>query len=252
VIDLTPLVRFGLVLVRTGVLIAFAPIFGGLSTPPMVKIGLAVTLTVILAPLVSLPAVLTTAGLAVVLAREVAIGLALSFSVSLITAAAELAGYLIGFELSYAYAGVVDPQTGAQNNVVSAAYSMMAIFIFFGINGHHDVIRALAWSYQSIPIGAGHLGSSMAATVTQMIGFIFAEGVQLAAPVIIVVLVLQLTIGLMTRAAPALNILVVGYPLQLLVGLLTLVAVLRLVPVLTESWARPALEMAAHLAQALR
>ncbi len=92
----------------------------------------------------------------------------------------------------------------------------------------------------------------MSATVTQMLGFIFAEGVQLATPVIVVLLVLQLAIGLMTRVAPSLNVLVVSYPLQLLVGMITLIAVLRLVPVATASWARQALEMAVHLAQSLK
>jgi len=252
VIDLAPLVRFGLVLVRPGVLVAFAPVFGGQSAPAMVRIGLAVVLTVLLAPFVTLPATLTTPGLAVVLVREVAIGLALSMSVTLVVGAAELAGYLTGFQLGFAYAAVADPQTGVQNNIIATIYGMMALLVFLGINGHHDVIRALAWSYQALPIGVGHVHASMSATVTQMLGFVLAEGVQLAAPIIVVLLVLQLAIGLMTRIAPSLNVLVISYPLQLLVGMVTLIAVIRLVPVATAGWARQALEMAVHLAQALR
>ncbi|MDE3154006.1 MAG: flagellar biosynthetic protein FliR [Acidobacteriota bacterium] len=251
-IDLTPLVRFGLVLVRTGVLIGFAPVFGGLSTPPMVKIGLSVVLAAVLAPFVALPATLTTAGLGVVLAREVAIGVALSLSVSLVVEAAQLAGYLTGFQLGFSYASVADPQTGVQNNIIANLYGMMALLVFLGINGHHDVIRALAWSYRALPVGVGHVHASLSGTITQMLGFVLADGVQLAAPVIIVLLVLQLAIGLMTRVAPSLNVLVVSFPLQLLVGLITLVMVIQLLPVAVSGWVREALELAGRLVQALR
>jgi flagellar biosynthetic protein FliR len=252
VIDLSPLVRFGLVLVRTGTLVGFAPVFGGFFAPSSVKVGLAVVIAIVLAPIVALPTALTVSGLAIVVAREFAIGLALSFSVSLVVGAVELAGYLTGFQLGYSYAAIVDPQTGIQNNVVATAYSSLALLVFLGINGHHEVLRALATSYQALPVGAGHVGSGILPVVDRMIGLVFAEGVQLAAPVIIVLLVLQLAIGLLSRAAPMLNVLVVGYPLQLLIGLLALAAVIRVVPAITVDTARHALELAVRLAEVFR
>jgi len=251
-IDLTPLVRFGLVLVRTGVLVAFTPIFGSLFAPSMVKIGLAVTLAVVLAPVVALPGALTVTSLAIVVTREVAIGLALAMSVSLVVAVAELAGYLTGFQLGYSYASIIDPQTGVQNNTIATLYSSLALYVFFALDGHHVVIRALAASYRALPIGLGHIGPSLVPTVTQMLGLIFTEGVRLAAPVIVVLLVLELAIGLLTRAAPALNIFIIGYPLQLFVGLLTLAAVVRIVPAVTADAMQRALELAVRLAQAFR
>lgn len=251
-IDLSPLVRFGLVLVRTGTLVGFAPVFGGLFAPSSVKVGLAVVISIVLAPVVAFPAALTTGGLAIVVAREFAIGLALSFSVSLVVGAVELAGYLTGFQLGYSYAAIVDPQTGVQNNVVATAYSSLALLVFFAINGHHEVLRALAASYRALPLGAGHVSGGILPVVTQMIGLVFAEGVQLAAPVIIVLLVLQLAIGLLSRAAPMLNVLVVGYPLQLLIGLLALAAVIPVVPAVTIDAARHALELAVRLAEVFR
>lgn len=250
--DLSPIVRFGLVLVRTGTLVGFAPVFGGFFAPSSIKIGLAVVLAVVLAPIVPLPAALTTAGLAIVVAREFAIGLALSLSVSLVVAVAELGGYLTGFQLGLSYAGVVDPQTGIQNSVISTAYSSLALLVFLEINGHHAVLRALATSYRALPVGAGHVGPGLLPVVTQMIGLVFEAGVQLAAPVIVVLLVLQLAIGLLSRAAPSLNVLVIGYPLQLLVGLFVLAAVIRMLPAATSDTMRHALQLAVRLAEVFK
>ncbi|HEY7790160.1 MAG TPA: flagellar biosynthetic protein FliR [Vicinamibacterales bacterium] len=251
-IDLSPLVRFGLVLVRTGTLVGFAPVFGGFFAPSSIKVGLSVVVAAVLVPVVTLPAMLTVGSLVLVVMREFAIGLALSLSVSLVIGAVEFAGYLTGFQLGYSYAAIVDPQTGIQNNVVATAYSSLALLVFLAIDGHHEVLRALAMSYRALPMGAGHVGGGLVTIVTQMIGLVFTEGVQLAAPVIIVLLVLQLAIGLLSRVAPMLNVLVVGYPLQLLVGLLALAAAIRMVPAVTSDTFRHSLEMAVHLAEVFR
>jgi flagellar biosynthetic protein FliR len=204
--DLTFLTRLGLLLVRPGLLIATAPPFGGLYTPLPVKIGLSVVLGIVLAPTVAMPANLGIAALSVALAREAAIGIALALSIRILIAGAELGGQLTGFQLGFAYAATVDPNTGARNNLIASLYSALTLFTFLALNAHHALLRALAESYTAIPIGMGHVGSSMAGTVASLLGLVFVYGTQVAAPVVIVLLIVELAVGLISRAVPALNL----------------------------------------------
>jgi flagellar biosynthetic protein FliR len=250
--DLSILTRLGLLLVRPGLLVAAAPPFGALYTPVPVKIGLSVVLGIALAPSVSIPSTIGTAGLAVMLAREAAIGLALALSVRTLMAGAELAGQLAGFQLGFGYAAMVDPQTGARNNIVGALYSSLALLTFLGIDGHHALLKALAESYRELPIGIGHVDAGMAKQVASLLGLLFVFGTQVAAPVVIVLLVAEVAIGLVSRVAPALNMMVVGFPIRLIAGLIALAAAIGVVPSVLSRLVVPALEMAGRLAYSLR
>jgi flagellar biosynthesis protein FliR len=250
--DLAFVTRLGLLLVRPGLLVAAAPPFGALYTPTPVKIGLSVVLGIALAPSVALPADVGMAALVVILAREAAIGLALALSVRALMAGAELAGQLAGFQLGFAYAATVDPQTGARNSVVAALYSSLTLLTFLGINGHHALLKALAESYRAMPVGLGHVDASMARSVTSLLGLLFVFGTQLAAPIVIVLLVVEVAIGLISRAAPALNLMVLGFPIRLLAGLVALAAAIGVVPSVVTRLVVPALEMAGRLAFAFR
>jgi flagellar biosynthetic protein FliR len=252
VIDLSPLVRLGLLLVRTGVLVGMTPAVAGLYAPPITRIGLALILAATLVPLVSVPVDLPAAGLAVALVREVAIGLALGLAVRSLLAVAELAGHLAGFQLGFSYAVLVDPSSGARHDSLAALYSSLALLTFLGLNGHHLMIRALADSYAALPVGIGHLDGSLAGAVARLLGLVFLFGCQLAAPVLIVLLILELILGLVSRAAPSLNLLVVGAPLRLIVGLLAVSAAIGVVPEVTSRALTRLFEAAGRIALALR
>jgi flagellar biosynthesis protein FliR len=252
VIDLDVVARFGLLVVRPGALILAAPPFGGLYTPTPVKIGLSVVLGLALAPIVSLPAGLPVEGLAIVVARETAIGLALAFAVRVLMAGAELGGQLAGFQLGFGYAAIVDPNTGARNNLLASLYSALTLFTFLGLNAHHALLRALAETYRSMPIGFGHLQDTMARSVASLLGLIFVFGTQAAAPVVIALLVTELAVALIARAAPAMNLMVIGFPLRLLAGLFALAATIAVVPSLVARLVVPALDLAGRLAFAFR
>jgi|WetSurMetagenome_2_1015567.scaffolds.fasta_scaffold61912_2 flagellar biosynthesis protein FliR len=250
--DLAFVTRLGLMLVRPGLLIAAAPPFGALYTPAPVKIGLSVVLAIVLAPSVDVPATAGIAPLAVILAREAAIGFALALSVRVLMAGAELAGQLAGFQLGFAYAAAVDPQTGARNSTVGALYTSLALLTFLGVDGHHTLLRALAQSYRDVPVGLGHVGSGMAAQVGNLLGLLFVFGTQVASPVVIVLLVAEVATGLVARVAPALNMMVIGFPVRLIAGLIALAATVGAVPAVVSRLLVPALEMAGRLAYSLR
>jgi flagellar biosynthetic protein FliR len=252
VIDLSTIIRFALLLVRPGMIVMAAPGLGGTHVPTHVKIGLTVLLTAALAPSVPVPLASNDVSLTMLIARELVIGLSISLAVRAIIAAAELAGHLSGFQIGFSYAATVDPITGARNTVVTTLYGMLALLAFFAINGHHEVLRALAISYVELPIGAGGIDDSILIGVRQILALVFTVGARLAAPIIVVLLIVELAVGLIARTAPSLSFMVIGYPLRLIVGLAVLALMVATVPAVTNSVVGRALSIGLDLAAAFR
>jgi flagellar biosynthetic protein FliR len=250
--DTATIVRFGLLVVRPGVLVVAAPMFGATFVPAPVRIALGLLLGVLVAPLVSPPAVTgAPASIAAVVVSEAVIGVALGMGVRLIVAAAELAGHLVGFQMGLSYAALIDPQSGVRNNMIAALYANLAIMTFLGIDGHHSILRALAASYETLPIGGIQASGGLGTLVAQMLGLVFVTGVRLAAPVVTVLLIVELALGLVSRAAPSLNLMVVGAPVRLLAGLAALALGVQVVPPVVASVGRPALDITIRLVRAL-
>jgi flagellar biosynthesis protein FliR len=252
VIDLAVLERFGILLVRPGMLIALAPALGGTHIPVPVKVGLTVLVCIGLLPSVNVPTNLPELTMSVVVAREAAIGLSLGFALRALMAAAEFAGHLSGQQIGFSYGATIDPQSGVRNNMLATLYGSLATLGFLAINGHHSVLRALAQSYAALPIGAGHLDASVLSSVRDILALVFVVAVRLAAPVIIVLLVVELVVGLISRASPAMNYMVIGYPIRLIVGLTLLAALVPVIPAVTNSLMDNVLVTGAHLARAFR
>ena len=250
--DVDVFVRLGLVLARPGMLIAAAPVFGGHFVPPHVRIGLAMILSFILMPVVEVPAVATLAGLTIVVARELAIGLALALGIRALIAGAELGGHLAGSQLMLSYGSVIDPQGGVRNTLLATLYGNLTLLTFFLINGHHALVRALGASYAAIPIGSGAIDASLATSVMRLLGVVFTFGLRLAAPVIIVMLIVEIAAGLISKTAPAINLMVVGTPIRLIVGLLAVAAVIPLIPPISSRFATLATEIGIQAARAFR
>lgn len=249
--DFSTLVAIGLVLVRVTTLVLAAPAFGGVFAPATLKIGLSLILTFALLPVVSLPSTLTLTGLGVVVAREVGIGLALALAVRVLTAAAELGGHLAGFQLGLGYAATVDPTSGVRNNVVATMYANLALLLFFAINGHHVLLRALATSYRRLPVGSGGLSESIVGSVSGLLGMVFLVGAQLAAPVIVVLLLVELAFGLMERAAAGADVQVLAPPARVIVGFAVLAVALSAMPETVSRMLSRAFELAFGLALGL-
>jgi flagellar biosynthetic protein FliR len=251
--DLSIVVRIALLLVRPGMVIGTTSAFGSGFAPVPVRIGLILLLALVLMPVVALPATLTPATITMMALRETLIGLALAMSIRLVLGAAEIAGQFAGFQLGFTYATLVDPQSGARNSMMSSLYSMLTLFIFIGIDGHHEMLRALAASYDAMPVGPWHVDTStIGALVARMLGLIFVVGVQLAAPVILVLLLVELVLGLMARTMPTLNLMISAAPVRLLVGMIAVLSTLQIVPTVIHATVRPALELAARLASIFR
>jgi|EndMetStandDraft_4_1072995.scaffolds.fasta_scaffold15935_3 flagellar biosynthetic protein FliR len=249
--DTQVLIRFALLVVRPGMLVVAAPMFGASYVPGPVRIGLGVLLGVILAPLVQQPLVTEPVGIFVIVASEVVIGIALGMGVRLLVGAAELAGHLVGFQMGLSYAALVDPQSGVRNNMLAALYANLAMVIFLAIDGHHTLVRTLAQSYETVPIGGMHASGPFGPLVVQMLGLVFVTGVRLAAPVVTVLLIVELALGLISRAAPSLNLMVVGAPIRLLAGLAALGIGIQVTSPVITGIARSAVDASLRLLHAL-
>ena len=242
----------GLLLVRPGMLVMGTPFLGELYAPTTTRIGLTLLLAVVLAPFVPLPPVLSGASVVLVVLREVVIGLALALAMRTVMFAAEFAGSFSAQQMGLSMGAILDPVSGVRNEILAILYSSLAAVICFLTNAHHLLLRALADSYTSLPIGLGGVGGNLVESVSRLFGLLFVMGVRLSLPVIFVLLLVEITLGLLGRVAPALNVLVAGAPIRLVVGLLVVSATIASLPALIARYLPDALNLAAALARSFR
>jgi flagellar biosynthetic protein FliR len=252
VIDLTPVLRFGLLLVRPGMVVMTAPALGGIYVPPLVKIGLTALIAFGLLPSVTVPPTGGDVGLSMMIVRELAIGMSLALVTRALFVAAEFAGHLSGFQIGFSYGATVDPSTGVRNTMLATLYGLLATITFLGVNGHHALLRALAESFVRLPIGGGRVNESLLTSVGQVFALVFTVGVRLAAPVVIVLLLVELGVGLISRTAPALSAMVIGYPLRIVIGLAVLAVTLGTIPGVVSSLVERVIGVAFQMAAAFR
>lgn len=250
--EFATMAQLGILVARPGALIAAAPAFGGAFAPPPVRIGLAIMVAVLLVPAVPPQSFASTSGLALVVAREMAIGVLMALALRAVLAGAELGGHLTGSQLMLSYGSVVDPQGGVRSNLVANLYGNLALISFLMMNGHHALLRALAASYTAMPIGEGGIGPSLAGTVVQLLGIVFVLGARLAAPIVVVMLLVEVGTAIMARVAPSLNLLAVAPPIRVAVGLLAMAAMVPLVPSVVRAAASGVGDLALRAAGAFR
>ena len=245
--------RFGLLLVRPGLLVMTTPFLGGSYAPTTTRLGLTVLIALILSPIVPAPVDATMGALTYIVGREVLIGLSLSMGVRVLIFGTEAAGQMLGYQLGLSYGSIVDPQSGVRNSVLAALYSNLAIVLAFAGGLHHALLRAITASYSALPIGLGAgVSNSLVQATADMFGVVLILAVRVAAPVIVVLLATEALLGLMARIAPAFNIMVVGAPARLVVGLLVIAATLISLPPLVARYAPVTLNLAAETARAFR
>lgn len=215
-----------LLLARVGGFLAVAPVFDNQALPASVKVLLSLMLTLLLFPVVDIPAParLLPDGLLLVVGQVVT-GIALAFALRIVFAGASLAGYLVGQQMGLGFAALQDPQNGAQIPLTSRLYMVALTLSFLALDGHLLMIGALADSYRWLPLGEGGPQGLVAATL-EFTGHLFSLATAIALPAVAALLMVNLSFGVLTRAAPQMNILVVGFPVTLLLGLLLLLVTL--------------------------
>jgi flagellar biosynthetic protein FliR len=204
---------------RLAALLTAAPLIGGAYVPARVRLALAVALALVVAPLVPVPPVdPLSAGGALLAGQQVLIGLLLGFAARLVLAVFDLAGQLLSQTMGLGFASMVDPATGTQVPAVSQLYLVLTSLVFVAVDGHLMLVRVLVRSFEVLPLAGEGPGAGAVWAVVSRAGWVFGAGVVVALPAVTAMLLVNLALAVMTRAAPQLNVFAVGFPITLLVG----------------------------------
>lgn len=209
-------------------LISTAPLFGNVSVPATIKIALGAALAIIVAPSVpALPAAdpMSLAGLAI-MAQQLLIGIAMGFSIRIVFGCAEMAGEMAGMTMGLGFATFFDPQSEGHSSAISQFFSLITLMVYLATNLHLVLLSTLVDSFHTLPISATPVGAGVFHQVALWGGTIFSTGVQLALPIIAALLITNLALGILTRAAPQLNIFGIGFPITIGAGLIMIAATL--------------------------
>jgi flagellar biosynthetic protein FliR len=235
-------------------LIASAPVLGNPSVPLQTKIGIALTITLAVAPTLGpLPQVDpgSEAGL-LVLVQQVIIGVAMGFAMRVVFAAVEMAGELAGLQMGLGFATFFDPQNTGDIPIIGSFLSLLVTLAFLAIDGHLKMIALLSQSFTALPISTDGIAAPGLRTLAHWGGEIFLAGLLLALPLLAALLITNLALGILTRAAPQLNIFAVGFPLTLAIGLLALTLAMPYFAPLLERMIQDGLQMMPQIAERLR
>lgn len=217
---------FLLVLVRMSAFFIVAPIFSQRSIPSQFKIGLAVALSLIATSVVPFEGELVVDGYyAVLIFKEILIGLTFGFLTALILFMVQVAGAFIDFQMGFALANVIDPQTGSQVPIIGQFKYILAILFLLAINGHHFMINGMLHSVRLVPVGVPELGfeaGELSQFMVTVFAAMFAVAFQLALPIVGSLFLVDAALGLLAKTVPQMNIFAVGFPLKIGVGFILL------------------------------
>ncbi len=225
---------FALVL-RGAALVAVMPIYGSEAVPARVRIGLAVLLAIVVAPVV--PAPPAGVGLPRLVIVETLVGLALGYAAAMTVEITLYAGGLAGYPTGLAMAAMLDPVTQIQAPTIGIFYRLMGMLVFIAIGGPEQVLGVLARSWQIVPPGAAVLDGPWLPFLVHVSAQVILLGFRLAAPILVTGFLVDLGLMLVNRAVPQMHVLVVGAPVRLGVGLVVAGLSLRLMaPLLVETF----------------
>jgi flagellar biosynthetic protein FliR len=215
---------FLLVFVRISAVIALTPVLGDRSVPLRVKGGLSLLMASLIFPFVK--ADLSAMGFDLFslffrMASEVLIGIVIGFAARLLFASVQLAGQLVGFQMGFAIVNVIDHNSG-QVSIIAEFLYLVALLLFLTVNGHHLFLSAMADSFRAIPPLGFHMTGELLQTMLRLMKDLFDVAIRMGAPIIAMLFFVSVGLGLVARTVPQINIFIVGFPLQIAIGLVGL------------------------------
>lgn len=220
---------------RVSGLVLFMPFLSSQAVPAAVKAAFTVAITALLFPIhrQAVPAggVLEWAG---ILGGELIVGALLGLAVQLVVEATQMAGHILGVQAGYSLVTLLDPQTQADTPVLSTFNQLIALLIFLQLNVHHWLLRGLAASFTYLPAGVGLSRLKEAAGLLRAAGGIWMVGLQIAAPVVVATLLVDVTLGFLAKASPQMPVLFVGLSVKTVLSLVVFASTLLLWPRLLE------------------
>ena len=204
---------------RVSGLMSFSPFLGSVSIPIRIKAGFTLVLTALLYPICSVPqTALTLSGWTRLMLGELMLGLALGLCLEFVLEGAVLAGQLAGFQFAFSLVNIIDPQTDVDTPVLSTFYQLFALLLFLQMNVHHWLLRGLAKSFDYVPVGSIVITAPAMKELFRAAGGLWLLGVEIAVPILVATVLLDLTVGFLSKASPQMPAIFLGIPVKSLVG----------------------------------
>ncbi|HLS06493.1 MAG TPA: flagellar biosynthetic protein FliR [Bacillota bacterium] len=237
-INLTTIPVFLLIFVRMLSFLVVMPLFSYRTVPVLFKVGFSFFLALsVFYTIDETTTSIINELYVLLLAKEALIGLLIGFIAYLVLSAVQIAGGFIDFQMGFAIANVVDPQTGAQSPIIGQYFYIFALLFLLSVNGHHLMIDGMFFSYQLIPldsfipIGDESIVKFIINTFNQMVIIAF----QIAIPIVGALFLVDVALGIIARTVPQVNVFVVGLPLKIFVSFVAILIFLTLYITLTKS-----------------
>lgn len=205
---------------RIGAMVGAVPVIGTRLLPVRIRLGFALVLTVVMVPVIPttpVVAVLSVDAL-MITATQIFIGLAMGFALRMVFAAFVHGSQIIALQMGLGFASMIDPQNGVQVPMLSQFYIILVTLLFLSFNGHLMVIQVLVDSFHTLPIGGTGIDAQNLWSLVSAGSGMLAGAVWIALPAVASLLLVNLAFGVMTRAAPQLNIFAVGFPMTMILG----------------------------------
>jgi flagellar biosynthesis protein FliR len=219
-----------LVLIRLSGLMVFAPLFSSAAIPARVKAGFTAAITLLLTPAVSAVPNAHVSLDAQAILGELGVGLLFGLSLMLLSESIAFAGTLLSIEFSFSLVNLMDPNSMVETPVMGQLLGWLNLLVLIGAGLDRSLLAALIRSFFAVPVGHAVVQGKSVAALAAMAGGIFLAGLQLATPVIAAALVVEVTVGLVSRISPQLPAMVVGVPLKTLMSYAVLMASLAVWP----------------------
>jgi flagellar biosynthetic protein FliR len=215
------LVAFALVLARLVPMFLFAPMFSSRLVPVRVRGIVAVALAIGLSPLAlgNEQPPLDALSILGLMVKEMLVGLAFAFAIGMVITALQVAGSFLDALIGFAFGAMVDPVTGNQGTVLGQLYGLVGVLIFIAIGGDQIVIRGFAETYELVGLLEAPEMSALLDGALAAFAGLFLSALQVAAPVVLALILTDVAFGLVTRVVPQLNVFAVGLPAKVIVGL---------------------------------
>jgi len=218
--------KFFLIFIRLATIFVIIPFYGERSAPMQIKLGLALILTIVVSPLVgaqSMPVeVKSFMGFGIAVFQSLIAGLMIGFIPLLLFAGVQLGGELSGFQMGFGITSVLDPLSQIRMSLIAQFDYIFAFLIFISINGHLYFLEGIVKSFQVIPLIGASFSGLIGESFVELSRDMFIIGLKIAAPIIVAILLTNVGLGILGRTMPQMNIFIVGFPLQIGIGLITL------------------------------